>query len=117
MRIRNNSNRPLVVALRDCPDRDDYEELLQPGQVSNEFYNITDEWFDIEEPEGTHVKDRNALEELCELCKQCSTDCRICQGHLQAFKSLDLHNPDDLKLYGLISGNLRRHLKTGKHRN
>jgi len=50
MRIRNDTDRPIIVALRDVEGCDDREELVQPGHLSAEFYNITDEQFEIEEP-------------------------------------------------------------------
>ena len=58
-------------------------------------------------------KPRNITQELF---VQCSPACRICRGHILTFASLRYRNPDDNKLFGLVSGNLQRHLKSSKHR-
>lgn len=43
MKIRNDTKQPLVVALRGIVGYDDSEEVLEPGQLSDDWVNLEDE--------------------------------------------------------------------------
>jgi len=43
VRIRNETHEPLVVALRDIKGYDDREDVLEPGQTSDDWLHLEDE--------------------------------------------------------------------------
>jgi len=43
MKIQNNTYEPLVVALRNLEGFDDREELLEPGQTSEDWLHLEEE--------------------------------------------------------------------------